>query len=172
MLEIQSDHQIPARKLNQVLIKKKQITWYWMGFAIPVDHWVKVKENEKINNYLNFARELKKTKKIKVSELPFIVGSFEMVSKCLEKILREMEKTRSIDTIQTVKISKKSKMVSWGSNGQSAGLHNRRTLARTSVTLLHSLSDQYPLDRYEQPYPSSYGLNSTTIVLLEGWLRH
>ena len=46
------------------------------------------------------------------------------------------------------------------------------TVVRTTVTLLRTLSDKYPGDRYEYPYPPSYGLNSTTIVLLEGWLWH
>ncbi len=35
-----------------------------------------------------------------------------------------------------------------------------------------SLSDKYPWERYEPPYPPSYGLNSTTIVLLGEWLWH
>ena len=40
------------------------------------------------------------------------------------------------------------------------------------VPLLHSLSDKYSWERYEPSYPPSYGLNSTTTVLLEGWLWH
>ena len=43
---------------------------------------------------------------------------------------------------------------------------------RTPVALLHSLSGKYPWERYEPPYPPSYGLNSTTTVLLEGWIWH
>ena len=35
-----------------------------------------------------------------------------------------------------------------------------------------SLSGKYPWERYEPPYPPSYGLNSTTIVLLGEWLWH
>ena len=31
---------------------------------------------------------------------------------------------------------------------------------------------KYPWERYEPPYPPSYGLNSTTTVLLGEWLRH
>ena len=31
---------------------------------------------------------------------------------------------------------------------------------------------QYPWEMYEPPYSSGYGLNRTTIVLLEGWLWH
>ena len=33
---------------------------------------------------------------------------------------------------------------------------------------LRSLSDKYPWERYEPPYPPSYGLNSITAVLLKG----
>ena len=36
---------------------------------------------------------------------------------------------------------------------------------RTPVALLRSLSGEYPWERYEPPYPPSYGLNSTTTVL-------
>ena len=43
---------------------------------------------------------------------------------------------------------------------------------RTPVALLRSLSGKYPWERYESPYPPSYGLNSTTTVLLGEWLWH
>ena len=32
---------------------------------------------------------------------------------------------------------------------------------------LHSLSDNYPLERCEPPYPTNFGLNSTTSFLLQ-----
>ena len=51
-------------------------------------------------------------------------------------------------------------------NGYSVGLRNRSTRVRTPVALLRSLSGKYPWERYEPPYPPSYGLNSTTTVLL------
>ena len=43
---------------------------------------------------------------------------------------------------------------------------------QTPIMLLCSLSDSYPGERYEPPYPSNYGLNSTSTVLLQGWLLH
>ena len=52
------------------------------------------------------------------------------------------------------------------------GLQNRSKRVRTPVALLHSLSGKYPWERYEPPYPSSYGLNSTATVLLWEWLWH
>ena len=39
---------------------KKMITCWTMDFAVSPDHWVKEKEREKIDKYLNPARELKK----------------------------------------------------------------------------------------------------------------
>ena len=51
-------------------------------------------------------------------------------------------------------------------------LRNRSMRVRTPVALLRSLSDKYPWERYEPPYPPSYGLNTTTTVLLEEWLWH
>ena len=40
---------------------------------------------------------------------------------------------------------------------------------RSGFELLRSLSDKYPWERYEPPYPPSYGLNSPTTVILERW---
>ena len=53
---------------------------------------------------------------------------------------------------------------------KSDGLWNRSTQGRTPIPLLCSLSGKYPWERYEPPYPPSYGLNSTTTVLLGEWL--
>ena len=38
--------------------------------------------------------------------------------------------------------------------------------------VVRSLSGKYPWERYEPPYPPSYGLNSTTTALLGEWLWH
>ena len=55
---------------------------------------------------------------------------------------------------------------------KSDGLRNRSERVRTPVALLRSLSGKYPWERYEPPYPPSYGLNSTISVLLGEWLWH
>ena len=31
---------------------------------------------------------------------------------------------------------------------------------------------KYPWEKYDPPYPTSYGLNSITAVLKEGWIWH
>ena len=42
-----------------MLTNKKKRTCQLVGFAIPVDHKVKIKETEKLDKYLDLARELK-----------------------------------------------------------------------------------------------------------------
>ena len=49
---------------------------------------------------------------------------------------------------------------------KSDGLQNLSKQVRTPVALLRSLSGKYPWERQEPTYPPSYGLNSTTTVLL------
>ena len=56
---IQTNHLIPVR-MNLELIKKKKITCRQEDFAIPEDHGRKIEEGEKIDNYLDIAKELKR----------------------------------------------------------------------------------------------------------------
>ena len=58
-LEVQTDHQISARRPNLVLINKKK-TCYIVEFDVTADHKMKIKESEKTNKPLNFGREQKK----------------------------------------------------------------------------------------------------------------
>ena len=53
---------------------------------------------------------------------------------------------------------------------KSDGLRDRSKRVQTPVALLRLLSGKYPWERYEPPLPPSYGLNSTTTVLLGEWL--
>ena len=52
--EIQTDHQLPVRRLYLVIINKRK-TYQIVDFAIPTDHRVKFKENKKRNRYLDLA---------------------------------------------------------------------------------------------------------------------
>ena len=58
--EMQTDHLIPARRPNLVIINKKKRTSGIMDFTVPADHEKKIKENKKRDKYLNFAKDLKK----------------------------------------------------------------------------------------------------------------
>ena len=59
--DIQMDHLISARRPDQIIINRKKKTCKVVGFAVPADHRIKMKECEKKDKYLDLARELKKT---------------------------------------------------------------------------------------------------------------
>ena len=46
-----------------------------MDFAVPADHRIKLKENEKKDKYLDLARELKKLWNMKVAIIPILSGA-------------------------------------------------------------------------------------------------
>ena len=57
---IQTDHLIPTRRPDLIIINKKERTCKIVEFAVPADHRIKQKECEKRDKYLDLARELKK----------------------------------------------------------------------------------------------------------------
>ena len=72
-----------------------------MDFAVPADHRVKLKENEKMDKYLDLARELKMLWNMRVKVIPIVVGALGTVPINLEKRLEDLEITGGIETIQT-----------------------------------------------------------------------
>ena len=82
--EVQTDHLIPARRPDLELInkkKKKKKTCQLVDFAVPADHRVKLKENEKMDKYLDLVIELKKLWNMKVHVIPIVVGALGTVPK-------------------------------------------------------------------------------------------
>ena len=83
--DVQTDHLISARRLDLIIInnnnnKKKRICKS-VDFAVPANHRIKLKECEKKNKYLDFARELKKLWNMKVTIISIVIGAFGTVSK-------------------------------------------------------------------------------------------
>ena len=78
---IQTDHLIPARRPDLIIINKKKRTCKIVDFAVPADHRVKLKECEKTDKYLDLDRELKKLWNMKVTIVPIVVGAFGTVTK-------------------------------------------------------------------------------------------
>ena len=58
-----------------------------MDFAVPADHRVKMKENEKIDKYLDLARE---AVEYEGEVIPIVVGALGTVPKSLQKKLEEL----------------------------------------------------------------------------------
>ena len=65
-------------------------TCWTIDLAIPADHRVKVKENEKRDKYVDLARELKKTlRNMKVMVIPTVIGTLGTIPKSLVRRLEE-----------------------------------------------------------------------------------
>ena len=81
-------------------MSKKVGTCHLVGFAIPVDYRVKMKEGEKLVKYLDLAEELKKLWNVKVKVIPIVTGTLETIYKNLGKKLAESKIRRRSETIQ------------------------------------------------------------------------
>ena len=98
---IQTDHLIPARRPDLIIINKKKRTYKTVDFAVPADHRIKLKECEKRDKYLDLAREVKKLWNMQVTIIPIVIGAFGTVTKGLLKGLEDLEVGGRVEIIQT-----------------------------------------------------------------------
>ena len=98
---IQTDHLIPARRPDLIIINKKKRTCKIVDFTVPADHRIKLKECEKRDKYFDLARELKKLWSRQVTIIPIVIGAFGTVAKGLLKGLKDLEVGGRVETIQT-----------------------------------------------------------------------
>ena len=97
---IQTDHLIPARRPDLIIINnKKKRTYKIVDFAVPADHRIKLEKCEKKDKYL--ARELKKLWNMQVTIIPIVIGAFGTITKGLLKGLEDLEVGGRVETIQT-----------------------------------------------------------------------
>ena len=99
--EIQMDHLILARRQNLVIINKKQENLSSCRFWYSMEYRVKIKESEKIDKYLDHARELKRLQTMWVMVIPVVSGALGMITEGLEIELEQLEIVRRMKTIQT-----------------------------------------------------------------------
>ena len=97
---IKTDHLIPARRSDLIIIKKKKRTCKIVDFDVPVDHRINLKECEKKDKYLDLARELKKLWNMKVTIILIVIGAFGTITKGLLKGLEDLEVGGRVETIQ------------------------------------------------------------------------
>ena len=71
-----------------------------MDFAVPADHRVKSKENEKRDNYLDLAWELKKLWNMWMTMIVVVIGALATVTKGLVYGLRDLEIRIRVETIK------------------------------------------------------------------------
>ena len=118
---IQTDHQILARRPDLIIInkKKKNRTCKIVDFAVSADHRIKLKECEKKDKYLDLARERKKLWNMLVTIIPIVIGAFGTVTKGLLKGLEDLEVGGRVETIQTTALLRTARILrrvldTWG----------------------------------------------------------
>ena len=98
---IQTDHLIPARRPDLIIINEKKRICKIVNFAIPADHRINLTKSEKKYKYLDLARELKKLWNKKVTIVPIVIGALGTITKGLLKGLEDLEGGGRVETIQT-----------------------------------------------------------------------
>ena len=76
---------------KNIINPPKKRTCKIVDFAVPAGHRLKLKESEKKDKYLDFARELKRLWNMKVTIIPIVIGAFDTVTKRLLKGLKDLE---------------------------------------------------------------------------------
>ena len=107
---IQTDHLIPARRPDLIIINKKMRICKIVDFAVLADHRIIMKESEKKDKYLDLARELKNLN-MKVTIVPIVIGALGTVTKGLLKGLEELEIGGRVETIQTTALLRTSRIL-------------------------------------------------------------
>ena len=102
---IQTDHLIPARRPNLIIIskkkKKRERICKIVDFPVPADHRINRKESDKKDKYLDLARELKKLWNMKITIVPIVIGALGTITKELLKGLEDLEVGGRVESIQT-----------------------------------------------------------------------
>ena len=117
--DLQTNHRISARRPVLIIINKKKKICKIVDFAVPADHWIKLKECEKRDKYLDLARELKKLWNMQVTIIPVVIGAFGTLIKGLQKGLGDLEVGGRLETIQTTALLRTARILrkvleTWG----------------------------------------------------------
>ena len=100
-MQVQTDHEITARRPDILILKKKEASVIIIDISVPGDTRIKDTEQEKILKYQDLKREIKRLWKLKsVKVVPIIVGALGAVTPNLRKHLDEVDCNLSISNIQ------------------------------------------------------------------------
>ena len=97
---VYTDHVIEARRPDIVVVNKKEQTCQIIDIAVPQDHRVDIKEDEKCEKYRDLCRELGRLWKVKCTVVPIVVGALGTIPCRLSSYLALLDINLSIETIQ------------------------------------------------------------------------
>ena len=120
-------------------------------FAVPADHRINLKENEKKDKYLDLARELKKLWNMKVTIVPIVIGALGTITKGLLKGLEDLEVGGRVETIQTTAKTdvKNSRGVNNNNNPNNSIIENGQNTEKSPGDLRRLAVTQSPV-KYHQ----------------------
>ena len=148
--ERQTCHAVPTRRP-----KLKKLS----GFVIPAHHRVKMKENETINRYFDYAIELKKPWNMKVMAIQMVCGLLRITPKCLEKELEIRERIKTIQNTEQLRYLEES----WRSAVSQTSVKTRvKKLAKSKVIIM-------TVQIYSFKY--SYYINNFLTYLFDPWIK-
>ena len=98
---IKTDRKVSYNRPDVVVIDREENTWYIVDFAIPMDHHVKEKEEEKIDKYMDLAAEVRRQFRVKTVILPIVLGALGTVPAKLSKSLEKLEIDDATGSLQT-----------------------------------------------------------------------
>ena len=84
-----------------VVIDREENTWYIVDLAIPTDHHVKEKEEEKIDKYMDLTAEVRGQYRVKTVIEPIVLRDLGTVLAKLSKLLEKLEIEDVIGSFQT-----------------------------------------------------------------------
>ena len=110
-LNIQTNHLIPARRPDLIIVNEKKRICKIVDFAVLADHRINRKECEKKDMYLDLARELKKLQNMKVTIEPIVIGASSTITKGLLKGLEDFGVGGRVETIQMTSLLKTARIL-------------------------------------------------------------
>ena len=108
---IQTDHLIPARRPDLIIINKENLQN--CRLCCPGGPQNKTEECEKKDKYLDLASELKKLWNMKVTIVPIVIGAFGTITKGLLKGLADLEVGGQVEITQTTALLRTARILRW-----------------------------------------------------------
>ena len=91
--------------------QQKKRTCRIVDFVVPADHWVKLKESKKRDEYVYLSRELKKLCNLKVTVLPILNVGLDIVTKGLVQRVEDLEIRGQVETVQKIAVLRSTRIL-------------------------------------------------------------
>ena len=88
---IKTDRKVSYKRSDMVVIDREENTFCSVDFAIPMDHRIKEKEEEKIDKYMGLAVEVRRRFRVNTVTVPIVLRALGTVPGKLLELLKKLE---------------------------------------------------------------------------------